>query len=151
MITGPISALHMRIRRLCGARRFQVHLSKSTKNCSQRITLVSYRTALQKPISSFSSIQFEHVSRIHNKHADALATLTWKVDILDEAINVRIMRSTLRTTTADLIPVDSFNEQDWQSSIIRSLNQASSTVASKDMKALLLSVAKFIVDVVVEC
>lgn len=41
----------------------------------KEIPLVSYQTAVEKSIRSFSSIQFEHMSQVTNKHANALATL----------------------------------------------------------------------------
>lgn len=40
--------------------------------------LVDYKTATHKLIKSFSSIQFEHVPRAQNKHANALATFASK-------------------------------------------------------------------------
>lgn len=71
----------------------------------KEIALVSYRTAVQKLIRSFSSTCLEHVSQIPNKHTDALATLALKVGVPDEVVDVRIMkRRTLRATAVDLIP-----------------------------------------------
>lgn len=52
------------------------------------------------------------MSRVHDKHADALLTLSLKVDIPDEAIKMKMMKRTLRLTAIDLILVDSFSEQD---------------------------------------
>lgn len=40
----------------------------------KEIALVAYRIAVHKLIKSFSSIQFDHMSRGYKKHADALAT-----------------------------------------------------------------------------
>lgn len=53
------------------------------------------------------------------------------------------MKRTLRATTTDLISIDSFDEQDWQRSIMGSLNQPSSTVAAKELKLLLLLKASY--------
>lgn len=55
---------------------------------------MSYQTEIQNLIRPFSHIQFENLSRAHHKHADALATLTFKIDVPDEAIDVRIVKKT---------------------------------------------------------
>lgn len=39
---------------------------------------MSYQTAIQNMIRSFTHIQLEHVPRAHNKRGDALATLASK-------------------------------------------------------------------------
>lgn len=51
------------------------------------ITLISYQTAIQKLVNSFSSTHFEHVSRVHNEHVDALANSDAKVDVSNETID----------------------------------------------------------------
>lgn len=61
-------------------------------------SLVEYRTDVQKLTKSFSSIQFEHIPRAQNKHADTLATLASKVDIPNETANVKVTKNTLRET-----------------------------------------------------
>lgn len=55
------------------------------------ISLVFYRTAIQKLIGSFSHIQ----SREPNRQADALAALASKIEIPDETINMKIIKKTL--------------------------------------------------------
>lgn len=83
------------------------------------ILLVVHRTAIQKLVRSFSSIQFEHVSRAQEKHADAWVTLVSMVDIPDKVVDVRVTKKTLRATVTDLIPVTSIYKQDPRTSIIR--------------------------------
>lgn len=73
------------------------------------------------------------MSRVHNKHADALADLASKTDVPNKLDDVRIIKKTLQA--ADLIPSDPFDEPDWWNSIIQTLDQASSTVAAKDLKS----------------
>lgn len=70
--------------------------------------------------------------RAYNKHADALATLASKVDILDETVDVNVMKEILRAATTNFILIYSFDEQDWRNSVIQNLNQPSTTVAMKD-------------------
>lgn len=64
--------------------------------------MVEYRTGIQKLIKSFSSIQFEHVPRAPNKHADALATLASKMGFPDEVTNVKLIKKMLRATATEL-------------------------------------------------
>lgn len=52
------------------------------------------------------------MSRVHDKRADALATLSLKVDIPDDAVEVKIMKRTLRAIATDLIAFGSFVEPD---------------------------------------
>lgn len=85
----------------------------------KEVVLVEYRTAIQKLIKSFSSIQFEHVPRAQNKHADDLATLASKVDIPEEEASVKIMTKTLRATATELIPEVLIEEEDWRAPIIQ--------------------------------
>lgn len=51
---------------------------------------------LFKSLSSFFSIQFEHVPQAQNKHADALVTLASKIDIHDEFFDIQVIKKTLR-------------------------------------------------------
>lgn len=71
---------------------------------------------------------------MHNKHSYALATLASKVDVPDEIVGIKVIKRTLRATAADLVPIDSLDEQDWRGSIIQSLNQPSSTMATKNLQ-----------------
>lgn len=73
--------------------------SRDKKGCA----LVDYWTIIQKLIKSFSSIQFDHVSYVHNKDVDALVVLATKVDILDETVDVKVRKRTLRATVAYLV------------------------------------------------
>lgn len=50
-------------------------LNKSTENLHSKGLLLCLWTAVEKLSRFFSSIWFEHVSRVYNKHADALAPL----------------------------------------------------------------------------
>lgn len=61
------------------------------------------------------------MSGVHNKHAGSLAALNSKVDISDEAADVKIMKRRL-LTVVDLIHVDLSDEKDCRNLIIRILN-----------------------------
>lgn len=73
-------------------------------------------------LSEVDQILFEYQVRACvvsiSKHSDALAILASKI-VLDEALGVKIMKRTLGATVAVFILVDSFNERDWRSSIIK--------------------------------
>lgn len=71
--------------------------------------------AVQKLIRSFSHLQFEHVLRAQDKRANALAIFAFKIDVLNEAVDVRIIKRNLQATV-DLISVNPIDEQDWQNS-----------------------------------
>lgn len=92
LLLGLIPALKL------GVKKFQVQGdSKSFEQVNKEfalkeVALVEYRTVVQKLIKSFSSIQFEHIPPAQNKHADALAALTSKVDIRDETVDVKIRK-----------------------------------------------------------
>lgn len=62
--------------------------------------------------SSLAHVQFEHMSRVHNRVSDALATMASKIDIPGEGIDVSIIRKTLRATATDMIPATIIDEQD---------------------------------------
>lgn len=66
--------------------------------------LASYRTVVQKLTKPFSSIQFEHVPKSRNKHADVLAMLPSKAEIKDDVAEIYVIRNTPRATTTDVIP-----------------------------------------------
>lgn len=70
----------------------------------------------------------------HSKHADAIATLTLKVDVPDEADDLRILKKTLQATVVDLLPIGPLDEQDWRSSIIEKLKLAISNYGRKSLK-----------------
>lgn len=70
----------------------------------KEIALVCYRTNVQTLIRSFLSIPFEHVSQV-------------EIDVPNEKVDVKVMKTTLRATAANLILLDSFDEKDWQTSI----------------------------------
>lgn len=59
----------------------------------------------------------------HNNHVDALATLTSKVDLLAEALDVQIMMKTLRATIIDSIPASMIEDQEWHSYNVKNLNK----------------------------
>lgn len=58
------------------------------------------------------------MSQVHNKHANALATLAFKIDVPDETVEVRIIQKTLWAIVVDLIPDNPIDEQKWRYSII---------------------------------
>lgn len=58
----------------------------------------------------FLKYPFQSYVAIANKHADALAS--FKVDVLDEGVDVKVIKRTLRVTTIDLVPIDLFDEKD---------------------------------------
>lgn len=80
--------------------------------------LASFHTAVQKLTKLFPNIRFEHVPQLHNKHADALATLASKAKIKDDVVEIHIIRNTLRAMATDLIPDQSTDEKDLQTSVI---------------------------------
>lgn len=43
---------------------------------------------------------------MHTKYVDVLSTLALKVDVPDNTVDMRIMKSTLQATATHLIPVD---------------------------------------------
>lgn len=43
-------------------------------------------------MQSFSTIRFEHVHQTHNWHADASTTVTLKINVLGEALDVQIIK-----------------------------------------------------------
>lgn len=49
---------------------------------------------------------------MHNKHANASATLSLKADVPDNAVDMKVVERTLRDTTAYLVNIDSLDEQD---------------------------------------
>lgn len=69
----------------------------------------------------------EHTIDMH-----PLATLASNIDISDEAVDVRVIKKTLRATIVELIPIDPAAEKDWRLSIIQNLIQPSSSVATKN-------------------
>lgn len=72
--------------------------------------------------------------RVHNRHADALATLASKIDIPNEDIRVSSIRTTLQATAAEVTTADISNEQDWRTSIMKELPQPSSTLNIRSLK-----------------
>lgn len=66
-------------------------------------SLVSYQIDVQKLLKSFLIIWFEYVMRVHNKHAATLAAPGLRIDVVDEAVDVRIIRRTLRAIIANLV------------------------------------------------
>lgn len=59
--------------------------------------------------------------------------------ILDETVDVRIIKNTLRATTMELIPEISTNEQDWGASIIQKLTHRASSVVTRELKDFVLT------------
>lgn len=93
---------------------------------------------MQKLIKSFSIIQFEHVPRAQNKHADALTTLASKVDIPKEVANIKVMKNTLRATSTELIPEVLIDKEDWHTLIIQKLAQPLYSVITRALKNFVL-------------
>lgn len=83
---------------------------------------MSYQTTVQKLIMFFSYIQFEHMSGAHNKE-NALAILASKIQVPNEAIDMRIIKKTLRATTKEVIPTNPIDEQDCGSIIHNVIHQ----------------------------
>lgn len=75
---------------------------------------------------------------MHNKHAVTLAILASKIDVLEETVDVKVIKRILWGTTVDLVLVDLFYEKDWGSSITWRLYQPSWIVAAKNLKCLSL-------------
>lgn len=67
------------------------------------------------------------MSGVHNKHAEALATMVQKVDVSNKALIREVIKRTLRAIVADLLLNDLFDEQDWRNSIIQNINYPSTT------------------------
>lgn len=106
-------------------------LSKS-RSALKEITLLPYRTATQKLIKSFSRIPCVASTQeacwcmIHSGFRSWCSR--WN------NYCVKVVKRTLLDTAADLVSIDSFDKQDWKFSTIQSLNQSSSTVATKPLK-----------------
>lgn len=67
-----------------------------------------------------------------NRYTNALATLSSKIGIPGEAIDVSIIYKTLRATTMDLILTDIIIDgQDWH--VIRNLTWPSLTMVTRDL------------------
>lgn len=77
---------------------------------------------------------FEHTPRVHNKHADALVTLTSKIDIRGEVIDVGIIKRILQPIVADLVLTAITNGQGWRIPLMQKLAQTSSTMVARDLK-----------------
>lgn len=84
LILRIISALHMGIPilQMQGDSRLTIQ-QVSGEFFLEEIPLIFSRTVCLKLVRSFSSVQFKHMSRAHNKRADALANLALKIDIPD--------------------------------------------------------------------
>lgn len=120
LLLGLISTLRLGVKRLRVQGDSKLIIEQVNGEFAlKEVVLVEYRTAIQKLIKSFSSIQFEHVPRAQNKHADDLATLASKVDIPEEEASVKIMTKTLRATATELIPEVLIEEEDWRAPIIQ--------------------------------
>lgn len=59
---------------------------------------IAFRAVVQKLIKFFSSVWFDHVSRVHRKHVDVLATLGSNVDVPEETVDAKVMQRTLPAT-----------------------------------------------------
>lgn len=127
-----------------GVQKLRVHGFRSSSfnsECSlwRRSLLLPTGLLSRGSPESFSSIQFEHVTRLYNKHADALATLSTRVDIPNEAVDMKIIKKTLQPTTVDFILTEPTNEKDWRTSVIQNLLQPSSIVAVKELQGFTLA------------
>lgn len=56
------------------------------------------------------------------------------MDIPHEAVDVRVIKKSLRATATKLIPEVPIEEQDWCASIIQKLTQPSSSVVARELK-----------------
>lgn len=76
LVIKLISALQMRIRKLQVQRDSNLLIQQINEEfVLKESALAFYRVAVQKLIKLFSSIQFGHVPRSHNKHTDSLKIL----------------------------------------------------------------------------
>lgn len=113
LIIGLVSTLRMRIQRLRVQGDSKLIIQQVNEESSLKEgALASYRTSVQKLTKLFFNIQFEHVPRLHNKHADALATLASKAEIKDDVTKIHLSQNTLQATTTDLIPDHTIEERD---------------------------------------
>lgn len=135
LVIGLVSALRMGVQKLRVQGDSKLIIQQVNGEFSLKEgALASYRTAVQKLMKLFSSIQFEHVPRSHNKHADALATLASRAEIKDDVAEIRVIRKTLRATTTDLIPDHALSEEDWRTSIVENLTQPSSWTDTRQLE-----------------
>lgn len=82
LVTDLISALRMGIKKLRVQGDSKLVIQEINKEFTLRESAIaSDRATMQRLVRFFSSIQFEHVPRSYNKHADALTTLASKVDV----------------------------------------------------------------------
>lgn len=85
-------------------------------------------------IELFTNIQFEHVPRLHNKHADALANPASKAEIKDDVAEIHVIRNTLRATATSFVPDHTIDEKDWRAPVIESLTRPSSSTDVNELK-----------------
>lgn len=129
-----ISALHMGT-----CRRFQARCQASQRRIRAE-RMCSYPIKLLPKVNQiFRKHLFRACVRKHNKHADVLATLALKIDVLEEAVDVKVIDKTLQATGTYLIPSVPFDEQDWRDPIIQNLNQPYILLWLQTMRRSLLS------------
>lgn len=56
--------------------------------------------------------------RSHNKLVDVLATLSSKVGVPNEVVDVKAIKKTFLTPLTDSISTDVIDEHDWRSSVV---------------------------------
>lgn len=100
----------------------------------KKVDLVPYRAPIQKLVKALDDVQYEHMPRAHNRHADVLSTLTSKIYIPNKDIGVILIKSIVRATTIEITLADIPNEQDWSILILKELTQLSSTSTIRSMK-----------------
>lgn len=104
--------------RIFTERNFRSDLS----NCSIEVVEIIFKYLIQ--ICALSSY----------KIVDALVTLASKIDILDETVDVQIMKRTSRATATDIFPDGLVNVYDWRSSITQNQNKPSIAIVVKKLK-----------------
>ncbi|CAL8164018.1 unnamed protein product [Prunus armeniaca] len=94
-------------------------------------TLAPYRTAAERLINSFKQIVMEHIPRVTNRYADALATLGSKLSFVQEQPNITVIRRGTPVIEA-MAQEDMLEDDDWRKPLKKKLGEGSSIKDLKD-------------------
>lgn len=64
--------------------------------------MTSYRTVAQKVMEAFKKVVIEYVPIVQNRQLDALATVTSRVYVKGEDLDVKVIKRTLPTMVLEL-------------------------------------------------
>ncbi|KAI5343320.1 hypothetical protein L3X38_011196 [Prunus dulcis] len=90
---GMSMAREMGVERITIIRDSNLVLSQLQGNFAvKESTLVPYRTAAERLISSFKQVVMEHILGVTNRYADALATLGSRLSFVEEQPNIAVVK-----------------------------------------------------------